>query len=267
MGGMITDEEIEQLPDDPELAFVGFEKILRERLNERIHEASQEQWGNTEPYYLEYINKVLAAARTYEISTLKDCEVPKVNSNIYQAYERFSADVDHFTTQIRIRRAGRNRQNSVGLDGNTKTKIHSYIQKIRIILDKAELPESKRDLLFSKLDAFVLEVDKARTNLQSVSAVYLTVCTVIGEGFNKLEPVRRFINSIAALIGKAKEAEDSLRALPSPTKLLESPRRQLPAPEANGQASDDKVKRARPSVGTRCGGRADIGLTGPKKSD
>jgi hypothetical protein len=99
------------------------------------------------------------------------------------------------------------------------------------VLDKAELPDLKRDLLFQKLDAFVVEVDKARTSLQSVASVYLTVCTVIGEGFDKLEPVRRFINSIAALIGNAKDAEDSLRAVPYSTKPLDAPRKQLPAPD------------------------------------
>jgi hypothetical protein len=32
---MITDEELAQLPDDPELAFVELERILRDRLNEK----------------------------------------------------------------------------------------------------------------------------------------------------------------------------------------------------------------------------------------
>jgi hypothetical protein len=84
---MITDEEIEQLPEDPELAFVGFEKILRERLSAKVDRFSQEQWGDAEPYYLEYINKVSAAAQTFEIGTLKDWGVPDVDSNIYSAYK------------------------------------------------------------------------------------------------------------------------------------------------------------------------------------
>jgi hypothetical protein len=72
----------------------------------------------------------------------------------------------------------------------------------------------KRDLLFRKLDAFVVEVDKARTSLHSVASVYLTVCTVIGEKFNKLKPVRRFIDSIATLMSNAKNVEDSFRGVP-----------------------------------------------------
>jgi hypothetical protein len=58
----------------------------------------------------------------------------------------------------------------------------------------------------------------------------VTVCTVIGEGFNKLEPVRRFINSIATLMGNAKNVEDSLRTVSHSTKALDAPPKQLPAP-------------------------------------
>jgi hypothetical protein len=238
---MITDDEIEQLPEQSEDAFVEFEKIVRKRINDKIHEDAQEQWGNSDVYYLEYINEVSAAAREYDIEGLRNWKVPQVGyPNLYQEYLQFTHEVDGFTTQIRLRRAKRNRRNSVGLDGNTKTKIHQYIQKIRTVLNKFELPQPKRDALFNKLDAFALEVDKSRTNLQSVADVYLTVCTVIGEGFNKLEPVRRFIDSIAALMGKAKETEDSLRTLPSPTNQLEFPLKQLEPPDTNGQSLDDE---------------------------
>jgi hypothetical protein len=236
---MITDEEIEQLPEDPELAFVEFEKILLQRSREILDRASGQQ--DAEDCYLAYINKVLAAAREYKIDSLKKWDVPSVDSDqLYAAYRQLAANVDFFATQLRIRRAGRNRRNSVGLDGNTKAKIHQYIQKIRTVLNKFELPEPKRDALFSKLDAFALEVDRSRTNLQSVTDVYLTVCTAIGEGFNRLEPVRKFIDSIAALMGKAKETEDSLRALPAPTNQLEFSLKQLEPPDANGQPLDDE---------------------------
>ena len=89
------------------------------------------------------------------------------------------------------------------------------------------------DAPVGKLDAFVLEIDKERTNLQSIADIYITVLTVIGEGFHKLEPLRRFIDSVGALMGKAKETEDSFRIpLPPPPPQLEFPRKQLPAPHS-----------------------------------
>jgi len=154
-------------------------------------------------------------------------------------YINFTADVDHFTTQVRIQNAPRNRQNSVGLDGNTKAKIHHYIQRIREAIEKANLPEDKKDSLFSKLSNFALEVDKNRTSLQAGMAVYIAVCDGIGQGFRKLEPVRKMIDSIAALLGRAKEAEDSLQ-LPSPPELkrIPPPHRQLEPPPSS---EDDEI--------------------------
>src|SRR5450755_1057832 len=133
---MITDEEIEQLPEHSEDAFVEFERIVWQRTNNKINESAQEQWGNCDVYYLEYINEVSAAAREFDIEPLKSQLVPQVSdANLYQAYLQFTHEVDGFTTQIRLRRLKRNRRNSVGLDGNTKTRIHQYIQKIRTVLN------------------------------------------------------------------------------------------------------------------------------------
>jgi len=137
---MITDDELAQLPEDPELAFVEFEKIVRARLYNEEQKAAHEEY-NADSYRLEYINKVLAAARAYGIEALAQWQVPAAHDNIYDPYVQFTSDVDHFTTQIRIRHVSRNRQNSVGLDGNTKAKIHHYIDQIRAAIEKADLPD------------------------------------------------------------------------------------------------------------------------------
>jgi hypothetical protein len=146
--------------------------------------------------------------------------------------------------QIRIRNAPRIRKNSVGLDGNTKTKIHHHITQIRSAIEAAELPNDKRDALYSKLNNFAVEVDKARTGLEAGMAFYIAICDGIGQGFKKLEPARRWIDSIAALLGRAKEVEDSLRpSLPSPTerKQLEPPRLKLPSPQQELQERQQRL--------------------------
>jgi hypothetical protein len=234
---MITDEELAQLPDDPELAFVEFERIMRSRVSEALWEASQEQCGDTVSPRFEYINKVLAAAKEYGIEALSDWNLPSsdiADNRIDRLYLNFTADVDHFIMKVRIRNAPRIRRNSVGLDGNTKTKIHHLIAQIRNAIEAAELPVDKRESLYEKLNAFVSEVDKARTGLEAGMAVYIAICDGIGQGFKKLEPARRWIDSIATLLGRAKDAEDKLRpGLPPPTerKRLEQPQLKLPSPE------------------------------------
>lgn len=102
---MISDDELSRLPADPELAFVQFEKILRERVQEM---ETQEQGSQGEfdanAYRLEYMNKVHAAAKVYEIEALAKLDVPNSNRYSYIAdeYKQFTCDVDHVTMQIRI---------------------------------------------------------------------------------------------------------------------------------------------------------------------
>lgn len=189
---------------------------------------------------LEYINKVLAAARAYEIPALQNWSVPSVRDDVEDVYVNFTTDVDNFTTQVRIQNMPRNRQNSVGLDGNTKAKIHHHIERIRTAIEKAALPEPKRDSLYGKLNRFAAEVDRARTNLQAGMAVYIEVCDGIGQGFKKLESARKWIDSIAALLGRAKADEDSLRPMllgPQERKQLEAPRARIEGPPAKQQTT------------------------------
>ncbi len=191
------------------------------------------------------MNKVAAAAKEYGIKPLASLQVPAAQfHDVDGACRQFQMDVDHFTMTIRIRNATRDRRNSVGLDGNTKVKIYQYIQRIRVAIEKAELPEDKKDSLYDKLNRFALEVDKNRTPLQAGMAVYIAVCDGIGQGFKKLEPARRWIDAIAALMGRAKDVEDSLR-LPSPPELrrIEPPRRQLEPPPPS---LDDEISVLKP---------------------
>jgi hypothetical protein len=238
---MITDEELDELPDDPRIAFVEFEKILRARFHEAEQEASNYQYGNTESYQLEYINKVLAAAKQFGIEELAHWELPSVSERIYEIFKQFASDVDHITIQIRIQNATRRRTYSVGLDPNTKTKIHHYVQQIRGVIESAhDLPVKKRESLYDKLNTFAAEVDHTRTRFETASALWLEICDAIGQGFEKLEPARRWLDSIGALMGRAKGLEDSIR-LPKPTERsrLEPPRRNLPPPSKPADFDDD----------------------------
>jgi hypothetical protein len=245
---MISDEELTQLPDEPDLAFVEFEKIVRARVEQQeLQEWKLRDEGvpfSADAFRREYMNKVIAAARVYGVSELENWRTPPSQHEVYDLYTNFTSEVDQITTQVRLRYAPRARQNSVGLDGNTKTKIHHYIGQIRAAIEESGFPEDKRDSLYAKLHAFALDVDKNRTNLQSAMAVFIAVADGIGQGFQKLEPARKWVDSIAALLGRAKEVEDSLRpALQPPVerKQLEAPRSRLPSSAPTGGNLDDEI--------------------------
>ena len=240
---MITDDELAELPEDPELAFVELERIVRSRLKEQEQNALLEGDRNkSSAFRLDYINQVVAAARAYGIEALANWDVQSVSQKINFDFRSFTLDVDSFTTQVRIRHAPRKRDGSVALDDNARARIHHHIQQIRTAIEGAKLPEPKRDSLYKKLNGFALEVDRNRTSLQAGMAVYIGLCDAIGQGFKKLEPARKFFNSIAAVLGRAKEAEESSRpSIPrsEERKQLEAPPKKLSPPESSGDLDDD----------------------------
>jgi hypothetical protein len=109
-----------------------------------------------------------------------------------------------------------------------------------LIESARDLPIKKRESLYGKLNTFAAEVDRARTRFETASALLLEICDPIGQGFEKLEPARRWLDSIGALMARAKGLEDSIR-LPKPTERprLEPLRRNLPPPSKPADLDDD----------------------------
>lgn len=74
-------------------------------------------------------------------------------------------------------------------------------------------------------------------------AVDIAVCNAIGQGFQKLEAARKWVDSIGALLGRAKEGEDRAdHRLPSPPerKRLEPPPEKL-VPKSPPEIVDDDI--------------------------
>ncbi len=235
---MITDEELMALPEEPEMAFVEFERILRESVIANIENSHNGQ--DASEYRLEYMNKILAASKAYELDILQDWAVPSANVEVYTIYKNFLSDVDHYTTQVRLKNVRRNKKFSVSLDTATKIKIHHFINQIKNSIEQTDLEEHKKNALYEKLNSFANEVDRSRTGWQSGMAVYVSVCQYIGEGAKKLEPVREWFDSIAELLGKAKESEDkTLQITFTEQKKLEAPKNQTPS--SKQELMDDEI--------------------------
>ncbi|WP_149312369.1 hypothetical protein [Methylobacterium sp. P1-11] len=234
---MITDEEMEDLPADPELAFVAVEKILRSKIEEHEFDARNNDL-DPDPYRLEYMTRVLAAARAYNIDALSELKMPRASrQSIYEFYAQFRNDVDFVTMQIRLNAQRINREGSVGLDPKAKSKIHHFIQQIRDEIEQSDLDIDKKESLLDALNAFAKEVDRTRTRMQVAMALWIAFASGVGSGFEKLKPVRDLLDSIARVMGNAKALEDHYtKKLPKPTdrKRLEPP----PAPPAEPPAPE-----------------------------
>ena len=89
------------------------------------------------------------------------------------------------------------------------------MQQIKDVIDTAGLPEDKRDGLMNKLNKFG-EVDRNRTPLNVFGDLVIYLANVGGDAAKKLEPARKWVDSIAALLRHNKEIENSLPKLVKP---------------------------------------------------
>lgn len=238
---MISDDELDNLPSDHAQAFVELENILRERTESKLFDYERINM-DTDSVRRAYVSGVIAAAKEYEIEGLENYPVPNNVDDIRQFYSSFLADVDLTTMQLRIRIAKTRKRYSVSLEQKEKSKIHHYIQQIRAAIDEANIEESKRNKLFEKLNDFAAEVDKSRTTFQCLSDLFVTLCATIGDGVKELEPARKWLDSIAGVMGKTKEAEEQFQELThAQNKKITGPRKQIAPPIQKVCELDDEV--------------------------
>jgi low affinity Fe/Cu permease len=230
---MISDAELAELPDDPEQAFIGYERKLREKTIDALEHSDG---GSAQTIQLQYINLVIAAARFFGMEFLQNFEVPRVSaSNIHDSYVQLISDVDHCTLQLRLRHTRRAKQYSVALDAPTKAKIRHHLAQVREIVDKLDVEPPKKDALYSKISSLEAEVNRERTRLEAFADLVLETAGVAGEAARKLEPVRKLIDSISRAIKQAKDAEETLApSLPKSEgrPKIEPPRKRLEPPTA-----------------------------------
>ncbi len=142
----MADEAYTDLPEEDEQAFMQLEKKFRAEMNEELNEAEQRQVNN-DTAYLSYINRTVAAAKTPHLGILQDFEIPSHRVNLWDAYQEFNTIVEHYMVQIQIAHGRRVRGYSVRLDPSTKSKIRHYLEKIREIVDRLEVPLPKKEAL------------------------------------------------------------------------------------------------------------------------
>jgi len=238
---MITDDELLNLPDDPELAFIQYETVLRERI---ITNIDQSDGYGVDEYKIEYISHVLGVAKALDLQILDGWSVPSSNSTsnaIDQDFKQLLTDVGYYTVQIRIKNARRIKKYSVSLDPAAKMKIRHHLEKIKEFVDRLDASDKKKEVLYSKITALENEVNRDRTRFDAVMALILEGAETGGEAGKRLKPFRELLDSVTGVLKAAKEIEESESprlSAPETPKQIPPPKKQLPPPDESGSSGD-----------------------------
>jgi hypothetical protein len=228
----------ENLPEDPEEAFLLLEEKFRNECESAIAASHQDESVNV--YYVDYIAQVIAAISELGLQAQFDDRIPQIEDVNYQTYINFSKDVKHYRTMLLIRRGKRTQGYSVRFDTATRSKVQHHIEQLRTIFDKLEIELDRREALFDKLNGLQKEVDRDRTRFDVYAALAVEAAGVVGDSVDKSK-ILEVLNAIARVMWGTKKDQDTKRLPPpNPPKRLEAPRRPQIPRSPKGRNEDDE---------------------------
>ncbi|MCG5237398.1 hypothetical protein [Xanthobacter oligotrophicus] len=225
----ITQDELDELPDDPEAAFVLFASLAQGRLAERqrgldLNDSSD--WELLNEARHGFMNVVVAVGRRFGIEPFCSMEMPKIADFGTKEHQQFKADLDFYIAQIAVGNSMRGKRDSVNIPLSVKDRIRSYVAALKSEVEKAEIGDARRSALLDKLAKFERELEKNRLTLLELTRVIVAVAAVPGALWASTEITFKLVNNVIQAVGEAKATEDSERQLVStePMKALSPPR-------------------------------------------
>lgn len=196
----------EDLPEEPEEAFLKLEAHFRGVCARRLEAATQDD--RVEVFYLDYIVQVEAAIEALGLAGEFKTEVPSIENVSFNSYLDFNKDVTHYITMLRIRRSQRAQGYSVRFDDSAKRKIHHHLDQVLDIFGKLEVEDRKREKLISRLNELQSEVNQPRTRFDRFAALSMEVSGVVGDAAERSRS-SRFWTQLGAYSGARRPRDRS----------------------------------------------------------
>jgi hypothetical protein len=230
----------EDLPEDAEEAFLVLEDRFREDRDRKTGDNFDPDQYFPADAYLEYMQRCASAAQ--ELGLELNLDVPAVGNLSWDSFRVFQARLHHYLTSLHIRQSRRESGFSVKFDAKAKQKISHYITQIRELITNMELDDGKREALFACLNALQDEIDRDRFRFQIFGAMMIEMGGFIGAAAERMEPARKLLDSIAAVIWGTKQTEQTKKLLP-PTapKKIPPPRPKIERKEQGRRTTDDEI--------------------------
>jgi hypothetical protein len=214
----LKQDEIEDAPEDPAMAFAYLVRLINVRLEERLHALSETE-GDSHSYddaWIGFMSTVISLGKTYNIEPFSALEVPRYQHFGYGDFRQFKADLDHYLAQLVMGNALRMRRDSIKLSNEAKERIRTHLHHIKDHIDKTEMPDAKRSALLAKLAEFEAALEKDRLNLLKVGAWVLGILSVSANVLQLADSptFQKLLSNVMVTVAEQKAADDENRKLP-----------------------------------------------------
>jgi hypothetical protein len=220
---MITDHQLEELPEDDLEAFIAFDAILREQFK-----FGRSQNMKAEREYAVYM---LAFSEQRKIDLDVEDELPAKDIEFKPYFDRLISRVNVTKEKIRLAQAAQRKINGTTfrIATNFKAQIGGHLNAIRNIVEKSDhLSEDKRDAIFARIEKLQAEVNRDRTKSEVVVGLWLDITSAISNGAKNLDPAIDRLERIMKILGVARD-DDATARLPAPQEP-----KQIPPPPSQG---------------------------------
>lgn len=247
MSDSLIEDEFINRPEDDELAFLHYEKIFRNKLDQHLENLADSDSGryqNSYNHFVQtYLNNVLSAVSALEVDVLRMWVNNPNDATNPEYFQRVQYDIDSAVVLIKVRHALASRKASIKLDADTRSKIRDYISKIKTTIESIELPISRKEALLKRLNEFSAEVDRDRTKFEAIGALVVEAATITGKAEAKLRPIRKWLDSITGLMRAASGLEEPHGRLSAPPKRIPGPTKEpaSTSPKQEFPSLDDDI--------------------------
>ena len=219
------------LPDADDDAFVQFTQIHMQNVNYRAD-------GNPDIDDVEKLRTLLAGAlEIFDTSVfLRNGWTEFKRIKDYQTAGMFMSDISAIVELYDLKRSRSTKGvvfDAVFISENFKEQIRCLVGKIKSRIAIAELPVEKSDSLYQKLNIFLNDLDKDRTNLAAFTAAFVQVSATVGSAAEKLEPAIALFERVMKAIGLG---SNPMPGLPKSAEEM----RQLPPPSEESKTDEDQ---------------------------
>jgi hypothetical protein len=203
---LISQEEIEALPEDPRQRFVGIERIARQRYEEETRESDQGSY--VQDCQLRYMTTVVSAAKFLKIEPVCEITIPRRRNFNWEDYSEFVNELQFYIVQLMLEGAENNAETSIILRGNAKQRLQTLSSHLRENVRKLDLPSARIESLLRKVDGFERELENPRLKFVAVAQMTLVILGATADIDGASDVVRKLVHQIEEVVGVEKREQD-----------------------------------------------------------
>ncbi|QIE41379.1 hypothetical protein G5B39_05060 [Rhodobacteraceae bacterium SC52] len=210
---LLRSTDFRNLPSEPKARWLG----LRDLVESRLRDVEDMRNGNAIEDIIEYARVLSTAAKELEVGDLN----PLHASYSQDEYQQFRGEVAGLATTLSLQVSETFSVISVALERPTKERIFSQIERLRSAVDQSDLDDRAKRRAHAKLDELHKEILAPRTDFAKVLSVLAYISGGIGGATSFLAAAPGAIETVTALIGAEKEAEEvKLLEVSAPLKAI-----------------------------------------------